>query len=58
MARVRVFRRVTVFGRDRVRVRVRVRVCVSFLTSSIMKLSKYGQTCATFTSDFYPNHIE
>ena len=50
MARVRVFRRVTVFGR----VRVRVRVCVSFLTSSIMKLSKYGQTSATFTSDFYP----
>ena len=46
MARVRVFRRVRVFGR--------VRVSVSFLTSAIMKLSKYGQTCATFTSDFYP----
>ena len=27
------------------RVRVRVRVRVSFLTSAIMKLPKYGKTC-------------
>ena len=34
-----------VFRRVRVRVRFRVRVSVSFLTSAIMKLPKYGKTC-------------